>query len=71
MFPLHLNIILTYFKKDLNVLQTAKELYINRNSLLKKFETIYKDTGLDIQKFSHACALYIFTWIKNEDNNKN
>lgn len=65
------DIILTYFKKDLNVLQTAKELYINRNSLLKKFETIYKDTGLDIQKFSHACALYIFTWIKNEDNNKN
>ncbi len=52
------DMILTYFKNDLNVSKTAKDLYINRNSLLNKFETIYKETGLNLQKFSHACSIY-------------
>ena len=54
------DIILTYFKNDLNVSKTAKDLYINRNSLLNKFESIYKLTGLNLQKFIHACAMYLF-----------
>ena len=54
------DIILTYFKNDLNVSKTAKDLYINRNSLLNKFESIYKLTGLNLQKFTHACAMYLF-----------
>lgn len=53
------DIVLTYFKNDLNVSKTAKELYINRNSLLNKFEQIYKETGFNLQKFSHACAIYL------------
>ena len=53
------DIILTYFKNDLNVSKTAKDLYINRNSLLNKFEQIYKETGFNLQKFSHACAIYL------------
>ncbi len=52
------DIILTYFKNDLNVSKTAKDLYINRNSLLNKFDTIYKETGLNLQKFIHACSIY-------------
>lgn len=51
--------VLTYFKNDLNVSKTAKDLYINRNSLLNKFEQIYKETGFNLQKFSHACAIYL------------
>ncbi|MBR2138827.1 MAG: helix-turn-helix domain-containing protein [Bacilli bacterium] len=54
------DIILTYFKNDLNVSKTAKDLYINRNSLLNKFEAIHKLTGLNLQKFTHACAMYLF-----------
>lgn len=52
------DLILTYFKNDLNVSKTAKDLYINRNSLLNKFDTIYKETGINLQKFSHACSVY-------------
>lgn len=58
------DIILTYFKNDLNVSKTAKDLYINRNSLLNKFEQIYKDTGFNLQKFSHACAIYLLILYK-------
>ena len=48
------DIILTYFKNDLNVSKTAKDLYINRNSLLNKFELIYKETGFNLQKFNET-----------------
>lgn len=60
--------IVTYFKNDLNVSKTAKELYINRNSLLNKFEQIYKETGFNLQKFSHACAIYLL--IKYKGNQR-
>lgn len=53
------DIILTYFKNDLNVSKTAKDLYINRTSLLNKFEQIYKETGFNLQRFTHACAIYL------------
>lgn len=53
------DIILTYFKNDLNVSKTSKDLYINRTSLLNKFEQIYKETGFNLQKFTHACAIYL------------
>jgi DNA-binding PucR family transcriptional regulator len=58
------DIILTYFKNDLNVSKTAKDLYINRNSLLNKFEYIYKETGFNLQKFNHACAIYLLILYK-------
>lgn len=58
------DIILTYFKNDLNVSKTAKDLYINRNSLLNKFELIYKETGFNLQKFNHACAIHLFVLYK-------
>ena len=58
------DMILTYFKNDLNVLKTSKELYINRTSLLNKFELIYKMTGFNLQKFTHACAIYLLILYK-------
>lgn len=66
--PLTKDIVLTYFKNDLNVSKTAKDLYINRNSLLNKFEFIFKETGFNLQKFSHACSMYLFVLFKgNKD----
>lgn len=58
--------IVTYFKNDLNVSKTSKDLYINRNSLLNKFDSFYKETGFDLQKFAHASALYFL--INNKIN---
>lgn len=48
-------------KNDLNVSLSAKLLYMNRNSLLNKLDGIYKETGLNLQKFIHACAFYLLS----------
>ncbi|MCM1260978.1 MAG: helix-turn-helix domain-containing protein [Prevotella sp.] len=48
-------------KQDLNVSSTAKYLYMNRNSLMNKIDNIEKETGLNLQKFKHACAIYILS----------
>lgn len=52
------DLISTYFKCDLNVSKTSKYIYTNRNSILNKFDLIQKETGLNLQKFSHASVLY-------------
>ncbi|MBS5852689.1 MAG: helix-turn-helix domain-containing protein [Bacilli bacterium] len=51
-------IISVMFKNDLNVSQTSKLLYMNRNSLINRLDNILKETGLNLQKFTHACAIY-------------
>ena len=48
-------------KTDLNVSSSAKYLYMNRNSLINRLEVIYKETGFNLQKFKHACAIYILS----------
>lgn len=49
-----IDIIEALLKNNLNVLQTSKVLYLHRNSILNKIDTIYKETGLNIQKFTNA-----------------
>lgn len=48
-------------KNNLNVSSSAKYLYMNRNSLINKLDSIYKETGFNLQKFKHACAIYILS----------
>lgn len=48
-------------KNDLNVSLSAKLLYMNRNSLLNKLDAIFKETGLNLQKFTHASAFYLLS----------
>jgi len=48
-------------KNDLNVSSSAKYLYMNRNSLINKLDVIYKETGFNLQKFKHACAIYLLS----------
>ena len=49
-----IDIIEALLKNNLNVLQTSKFLYLHRNSILNKIDIIYKETGLNIQKFTNA-----------------
>ena len=49
-----IDIIEALLKNNLNVLQTSKLLYLHRNSILNKIDIIYKETGLNIQKFTNA-----------------
>lgn len=64
-----INLISTFFDNDLNVSQTAKQLYLHRNSLLNRLENIYTQTGFNIQKFSHASAVKLILTIEFRKNN--
>lgn len=46
-------------KCNLNVSETAKKLYMHRNSLQYRMEKFYNKTGLDIRKFHHAMTVYL------------
>lgn len=59
------DLIIQLIKNDLNVSKTSKAMYLNRNSILLKIENIYKETGINIQKFSDACAIKMLLSIHN------
>lgn len=48
------------FKNNLNVTQTASDVYMHRNTVIKKLDFIKKETGLNLQKFQDANIMY---WI--------
>ncbi|MBR2891724.1 MAG: helix-turn-helix domain-containing protein [Bacilli bacterium] len=51
------NVLDVYFKNDLNVSKSAKDLYLNRNSLINRLESISKEIGYNIQSFKIACII--------------
>ncbi len=59
------DLIIQLIKNDLNVSKTSKAMYLNRNSILLKIDNIYKETGINIQKFSDACAIKMLLSIHN------
>lgn len=44
----------TFFQLDCNVSETAKRLYIHRNTLLYRMDKIKQETGLDVRSFQDA-----------------
>lgn len=44
----------TFFQLDCNVSETAKKLYIHRNTLLYRLEKFRQETGLDVKTFHDA-----------------
>ncbi len=59
------DLVIQLIKNDLNVSKTSKTMYLNRNSILLKIENIQKETGINIQKFSDACAIKMLLSIHN------
>lgn len=49
-----LETIRVFFRNDLNVSTTARQLFIHRNTLMYRMEKIRKATGLDLRKFEDA-----------------
>ncbi len=47
----------TFFKMDCNVSETAKQLYIHRNTLLYRLDRIKQDTQLDVRRFEDAVLM--------------
>ena len=54
-----LSTITTFFENDLNVSETARKLFVHRNTLVYRIEKLEKETGLDIRKFDDALTLDI------------
>lgn len=54
-----IHLIKIFLNNNLNVLSTSKLLYMHRNSLLSKLESIEKQTTLNIQNFKDAYAMKV------------
>lgn len=61
-----------FFENNLNVSETARRLYLHRNTLLYRIEKVKKITGLDLKKFDHAAifkiALMVNKYLKSSPN---
>jgi len=49
----------TLFSLQLNVSETARRLYLHRNTLLYRLDKLTEQTGLDPRQFSHAVLLQL------------
>ncbi len=43
-----------FFKKDLNLSDTARQMYIHRNTLVYRLDKVQRQVGLDLRKFDDA-----------------
>ena len=63
-----------FFENNLNISETARQLYVHRNTLVYRLERIEKEIGLDIRKFDDAMtfriAVMVLAHVKDTDNNK-
>ena len=51
-------------KNNMNITESAKSMYLHRNTLLYKIEKIKKITGYDLKKIEDLLVLRIFCLIK-------
>ena len=49
----------TFFENNLNISETARQLYIHRNTLVYRLERLEKIIGLDIRRFEDAMTFKI------------
>lgn len=67
-FPTLSSTFMTYCKCSMNLSETARTLFIHRNSLVYRLEKIGELTSLDMANFEQCLLLYIA--VKNYDNNR-
>lgn len=53
-----------YFSHDLNISETARTLYLHRNTLLYRLDRINELTGYNPRVFKDAVLLYLALWLK-------
>lgn len=49
----------TFFRLDLNVSETARQLFVHRNTLLYRLERLKQETGLDVRRFEDAVIVKV------------
>ena len=52
-----------FFDNNLNISETARQLYVHRNTLVYRLEKLQKHTGLDIRVFDDALTFKIATMV--------
>lgn len=55
-----------FFENNLNVSETARQLFIHRNTLIHKLEKIQKYTGLDVRIFEDALTFKIALMVADQ-----
>ena len=60
-----LTIIRRFFENNLNISETARQLYLHRNTLVYRLEKIQKQLGLDIRRFEEALTLKIAMMVES------
>jgi Regulator of polyketide synthase expression len=53
----------TFFENGLNISETARKLYVHRNTLVYRLEKIEKELGLDIRNFEDALTYKLIVMI--------
>jgi carbohydrate diacid regulator len=53
-----------FFENNLNVSETARKLFVHRNTLVYRLEKIKKLTGLDLREFDNAIVLKVALMVK-------
>lgn len=60
-----LNTIRRFFDNNLNVSETARQMFLHRNTLVYRLEKLEKLTGLDVRSFEDAMTLQIALMVGN------
>ncbi|MEG2207551.1 MAG: helix-turn-helix domain-containing protein, partial [Clostridia bacterium] len=53
-----------FFRKDLNLSDTARQLFIHRNTLVYRLDKVQRQTGLDLRHFEDAVTFKILCELK-------
>lgn len=60
-----------FFENNLNVSETARKLYVHRNTLVYRLEKVKKITGLDLREFEDAILFKVAVMVKKYLNSQN
>ncbi len=60
-----------FFRKDLNLSDTARQLYIHRNTLVYRLDKIQRQVGLDLRKFEDAVTFKMLYEMRRCFDNRN
>ena len=53
----------TFFSNNLNISETARQLYLHRNTLVYRLEKLHQQTGRDIRVFEDAMTYKIASMV--------
>jgi carbohydrate diacid regulator len=65
------NILRVFFKNDLNIAETSRQLFMHRNTLVYRLEKLAKETGLDVRHFDDALLYMIVKMVIKHIRRKN